>query len=125
MFIFNQTTGEVTHDGQHFDWAYSGHSAGVNNPKMQYIPQVGPIPVGMYTIGPAFVHPHAGAVCMRLTPDKDTDTRGRSGFMWHGDNISLNHTASEGCVISPRIARLAAATAVAAGDDQLLVIPGV
>lgn len=122
MFTFHQSTGEVTRDGEHFDWAYSGHSAGVNNPALQFMSKVGPIPVGHYTIGPAFVHPVAGAVCMRLTPNPGTDDHGRDGFMWHGDNIAMNHTASEGCIISNRNARSAVAAAVVAGENQLEVL---
>jgi hypothetical protein len=122
MFRFNQSTGEVTHQGSHFSWSYSGHGNGVNNPSMQYVPGIGPIPVGTYTIGPPFVHPHAGAVCMRLTPNPGTDDHGRDGFMWHGDNIAANHTASEGCIISPRVDREAAANAVNHGDNQLEVV---
>jgi hypothetical protein len=122
MFRFIQKTGEVLHNGGHFGWAYSGHGNGVNNPDLQYEPEIGPIPVGSYTIGRAFVHPHAGPVCMRLTPNTGTDDHGRAGFMWHGDNAANNRTASEGCIISPHLERSLAAALVSCGDDQLEVV---
>jgi Protein of unknown function (DUF2778) len=122
MFRFNQSTGKVTHDGGPFGWAYSGHGAGVNNPELQYEPEIGPIPVGSYTIGAPFTHPHAGPVCMRLTPNPGTDDKGRAGFMWHGDNAANNRTASEGCIISPHTDRLAVAALVSYGDNQLEVV---
>jgi len=40
-----------------------------------------------------------------LTPIEGTDTFGRSGFMVHGDNQALNHSASEGCIVAPRFIR--------------------
>jgi hypothetical protein len=122
MFQFKQSTGEVLHNGVHLGRAYSGHGAGINNPALQGVPDVGPIPVGWYTIGAPFQHPHAGQLCMRLTPNPGTDTKGRAGFMWHGDNLANNRTASEGCIISPHQDRLVVTAAVMARDNQLEVI---
>ena len=59
---------------------------------------------------------------MRLTPNPGTNTFGRGGFLMHGDNSLLNHTASEGCIIAPRGIRDLVAAARAAGDNQLTVI---
>lgn len=52
-----------------------------------------------HSIGVAFTHPKAGPMTMRLTPMKGTDTFGRDGFLIHGDKMSVNHTASNGCII--------------------------
>lgn len=119
---YKQSTGEMTHDGQTFATGYSGHGDGVNNPADEAIPNIGPVPVGVYTIGEAFTHPHAGPICMRLTPAAGDEEFGRAGFMIHGDNAAANHTASEGCIILPHDARIALSEAVAAGDNQLTVI---
>ena len=121
MFTFEQTTGALKHNGQLLAEAYSGHGEGVNNPAMQYVPDVGPIPVGRYQIGPEFTHPKAGPICMRLTPIDGTDTHGRAGFMMHGDNSLGNRSASEGCVIVPRLARIQVSELSAAGDGILEV----
>jgi hypothetical protein len=88
---------------------------------MEKVPMVGPIPVGVYTIGSPFTHPTCGPEAMRLTPNPGTNDFGRSGFLMHGDNSELNHSASEGCIIVAHSIRDQVVAAVAAGDDQLTV----
>lgn len=127
MFEYKQTTGELMLMGADGTPAvalgvcYSGRGDGLNNPAMQYTPDVGPIPQGTYTIGEAFEHPVAGPVCMRLTPDGASRTHGRSGFMLHGDNCEMDHTASEGCIIAALEIRQAVSAARDGGVDQLVV----
>jgi hypothetical protein len=66
----------------------------------------GPIPRGAWTIGEFFDDPGGkGPVVAHLTPCEGTETFGRSGFMIHGDNQALNHSASEGCIVAPRFIR--------------------
>jgi hypothetical protein len=85
---------------------YSGNGAGLNNPAMENVPMHGPIPRGSWTINPFFDDPDGkGPVVAHLTPCVDTQTFGRSGFMIHGDNSALNHSASEGCIVAPRFIR--------------------
>lgn len=84
---------------------YSGHEAGLNNSALQNVVEVGPIPKGCYQISRSFDHPKLGPVVMRLSPYKDTNTFGRNGFCIHGDNMDMNHTASEGCIIFNRVVR--------------------
>jgi len=85
---------------------YSGNGAGLNNPAMESAPMHGPIPRGAWTIGTFHDDPGGkGPVVAHLTPCVDTHTFGRSGFMIHGDNQALNHTASEGCIVAPRFIR--------------------
>jgi hypothetical protein len=55
---------------------------------------------------------------MRLEPDAGTDTRGRAGFLIHGDNTAMDHTASHGCIILPRATRLT----IDASDVRALVV---
>lgn len=82
---------------------YSGHGDGRNNPVMESVRNVGPIPQGWYHIGdplcvsPSPPGPH-GPYIMQLTPEGH-NALGRSGFLIHGDNAT--HTASEGCIILP------------------------
>ena len=97
---------------------YSGHGEGLNNPAMQDIKGVGPIPKGTYTIGEAFHHPTKGPCVMRLTPHPDNEMFGRDGFLLHGDNFALNHTASDGCIIQGLDAR----TSISASTDKTLVV---
>ena len=122
MFSYSQTTGILMHASAEIGTGYSGHGDGVNNPASQNVPDVGPIPnTTKYSVGPAFTHPVAGPICMRLTPLDPTATFGRSGFMMHGDNSEGNESASEGCIIMPRATRLLVAQFVAAGDNILEV----
>jgi len=86
------------------------------------MPDLGPIPAGSWTIGPAFDHPTKGPVVMTLTPHPETVTYHRSGFLIHGDSIEFAgaEEASLGCIIMPRNVR----DQINASDDhQLQVIP--
>lgn len=96
---------------------YSGHGEGVNNPALESKPHIGPIPRGLWTIGEAFTHPRLGPVSMRLTMQKGT-TYGRHSFLIHGDNARGDRSASEGCIIMPRIVR----EAVARHKDKALLV---
>ena len=46
-----------------------------------------------------------GPCVLRLEPSAQTDTRGRSGFLIHGDSKTQPGTASHGCIILPRVVR--------------------
>lgn len=105
---------------------YSGHddgdgipepTDGKNDPSKQGVRGVGPIPVGHYTIGPP--EPGHGGYTLRLHPKPGTDTLGRSGFLIHGDSIKNPGTASLGCIIIPRGARMKVWTS---GDHDLEVV---
>jgi hypothetical protein len=97
---------------------YSGHGEGLNNPAMCNVSNVGPIPPGTYMIGQPRNDDQVGVFAMPLTPDVSNQMFGRSAFYIHGDNPSLNHTASDGCIILPRPIRTDIANS---GDDQLIV----
>lgn len=98
---------------------YSGHDAGVNNPDMQEVHGVGPIPRGKWKIGKPENHPHLGPLAIPLTPCEGTDAFGRSGFFIHGDNQQMNRTASHGCIILSHDVR---AAIVAQGCADLEVV---
>ncbi len=80
---------------------------------------VGPIPRGQYTIGPAYTDPHRGPVVMRLTPSGGQDMFGRDGFLIHGDNAKHDKSASEGCIVLERGIRNKIS---ASSDHQLTVV---
>ncbi len=117
-WTYSQSTGKLKLGETTFGSGYAGFGEGVNNPEDETIPNVGPIPVGDYTIGPAFTHPAAGPITMRLTPQTGTDTLGRSGFLMHGDNQAMDHTASHGCIIMPHPVRVTVATS----NDRTLTV---
>jgi hypothetical protein len=88
---------------------------------MESVHNHGPIPRGAWTIGPFHDDPGGkGPVVAHLTPIEGTETFGRAGFMIHGDNKALNHTASDGCII---LARSLRQTIAGSGDHELQVVP--
>jgi hypothetical protein len=118
VWTYSQTSGELSHNGTRIGTAYSGHGAGLNNPALQDEAEIGPLPQGAYTIGPAFTHPSKGPVVMHLTPNEGTQEFGRSAFLMHGDNQLMNHSGSEGCIVAARNIR----DLVAASTDRDLTV---
>jgi len=123
VWTYQQTTGKLSRDGTPEGSGYSGFQAGKNNPAMQNVANVGPIPQGKYSIGaPQCVDspgPH-GPFILPLTPDSANQMFGRSGFLIHGDSIVQPGTASHGCIIMARLIR----DAIAASGDQELTVVG-
>lgn len=115
-WTYHQKSAELLHDGAFEGTGYSGTLSGRNNPDAQEIPNIGPIPRGVYRIGQAYDHPQLGPCVMNLDPQAGTDTFGRDLFRIHGDNA--RHDASHGCIIlGPAIRR-----GIAATDDLELVV---
>ena len=84
-----------------FKDGYAGRGAGLNNPDMQDVEGVGPLPRGLYVAGEPHDDPKVGKYAMRLTPSDTNEMFGRACFFMHGDNAEENHTASEGCIVLP------------------------
>jgi hypothetical protein len=122
MWTYDQSTGWLYEQGKKYTQGYSGHGAGEDNPGDQGDKNVGPLPCGLYTISQAFDHPHCGPMSMRLTPAPSNEMFGRSGFLIHGDNAMHDHSASDGCIILPPVAR---AYINASPDRHLTVVASV
>ncbi len=106
MWTYSQSTGIIS-DGEPFhDKGYSGHGEGLNNPKLEMVHNLGPIPKGVWEIGHWFDDKHLGPCVVALRPVSQ-NTFGRGGFFIHGDNKLMNHSASDGCIILPRYIRQA------------------
>jgi hypothetical protein len=118
VWLYHQTTGALWHDALFVDTGYSGHGPGKDCPADQSIPFVGPIPRGLWHIGPARTDPHLGALAMPLTPDPTTNLSSRFGFWMHGDSITHPGQGSDGCLCLSRPAR----AAVALSQDTLLTV---
>jgi len=105
LCVYSQGTGSLrcTDDRTGAEYlscgGYAGTGDGRNNPDMDGQSNVGPLPRGDYTVGPAFTHAHAGPNTRRLTPLPGTDMHGRDGMLMHGDNP--RHDASNGCIVAP------------------------
>lgn len=122
MWTYRQKDGELLHDDGPVARGYSGIDDGKNNPAMQNVQNVGPIPQGGWTIEkPAFNTMDHGPFVLRLTPKPGTQTFGRSGFLMHGDSIEHPGLASHGCTIFPRAIREQVA---ASPDNDLEVVSG-
>jgi uncharacterized protein RhaS with RHS repeats len=119
LVYVNNQTGQRTTAGV----GYAGYGQGLNNPQEQYTPDVGPIPVGAYTIGPQQTNVTGAGVrlpgSMRLTPRGDTITGGRSGFLIHNGSFT-NMSSSRGCIVLPPSIRNQIG---GSGDTELWVLP--
>lgn len=96
--------------------AYSGYGAGKDNPVLQDVRDVGPIPEGLYVLGAPRLDPKLGPDAIPLTPAIGTNTFGRNGFFIHGDSIDHPGCASHGCVIVPPWVR----SAMQSGDTLMV-----
>ena len=120
-WTYAQKTGELQQDGKPVATGYSGAGPGKNNPAMQMVHNVGPIPQGDWTIaGPPVNTAEHGPYVLTLKPSPETSTFGRSGFLMHGDSKESPGCASQGCVILPRSVREEVWNS---GDQNLEVVP--
>lgn len=104
--------------------AYSGHPPARNKPQLESWRGVGPIPRGTYIIGSLRDGGHLGPCVMPLTRTDASAQRpgfGRTGFYIHGGNAAHPAYSSDGCIILPRLVRLAVAAGVVAGVKTLVV----
>jgi hypothetical protein len=118
MWSYSQSTGELTHDGVQVGTGYSGLGSGKDNPALENVPDVGPVPEGEWTIGPPEDSPELGPHVMALEPKPGTETFGRSGFFIHGDSLEHPGQASHGCIVMPFPVREQIS---ASGDTDLTV----
>jgi len=108
---YEQATGKMTDpSGELVGIGYSGGDCGTapegkNNPAMQNVPMVGPIPQGIYTIGPAYTHSRLGPVTMNLYPSQQNQMFDRDAFRIHGDNPNHIGESSDGCIVLARDVR--------------------
>lgn len=98
---------------------WAGREDGKNNPDYEWIADTGPLPRGLYTIGPAYHHPRLGPLTMDLTPDAGNTMFGRSAFRIHGAAFVHPELSSEGCIILNEVARIVISKST---DKQLQVI---
>ena len=106
-WVYRQSTGELRHSADDIGFkAYSGANTGKNNPAMEKIPFVGPIPRGRYVINPPRKSARTGVYVLPLEPDGH-QAHGRTAFQIHGESSSKPPgTSSTGCIIlSPKSKR--------------------
>lgn len=102
MWVYEQTNGWLGREGKRVARGYSGHPPYVNEPAAQAIRHLGPIPQGLYDIGPPSDTATHGPYVLPLYPRRGNAMFGRSGFLIHGDSKTQPGLASHGCIILPR-----------------------
>lgn len=123
MWIFNSKTGQMfSPSGKIVATGYAGGNEGKNpegrnNPAMQNVKSIGPLPAGTYTFGTPVPQSHLGPFAIPLVSDPGNTMFGRGSFYVHGDTTPSGN-ASEGCVIMPRAIR----NAMWASTDHVLVV---
>jgi len=113
---YNQRTGELSQNGRCVAGGYSGAGVGRNNPAMETLPYVGPIPRGSYRIGLPHQGHRTGPHVMDLTPVGHTAHR-RTDLQIHADNPK--NAASTGCIVLPPDVRRQISNS---GDNVLEVV---
>lgn len=110
-WVWDQSAGTLSRDGALVSRGYSGKGRGKNNPALQGVRGVGPLPRGRYRIGQPRTSQRTGPFVMDLFPidatpnDTVHDVTGRSAFQIHGDSVRNPGTASSGCITLPRAIR--------------------
>lgn len=84
---------------------YAGREGGKNNPNMESIKGVGPLPIGTYTAQAPADDTVVGKYAMRLIPSANNEMFGRNSFFMHGDSSEHPGLASHGCIVMPRNVR--------------------
>lgn len=125
MWRWDQSAGELSRDGKFVAKGYSGKGRGKNNPALQGMAGIGPLPAGRYRIVRRYDSARVGPYALALDPvdavpgnDRHEPT-GRSAFRIHGDSVRQPGTASRGCIILPRAVRERIWTS---GDRDLEVV---
>ena len=125
MVTYSITKHEIVlPSGECFDAnIYSGHGTGLNNAAGVAIHDVGPIPPGLWAIGPPQNNKTTGLFSMPLTP-VGHNALGRTAFFCHGDTAADmadgKELASSGCIVAPYAVR---AAVWECGDRSLMVTP--
>jgi hypothetical protein len=118
-WAYQQSTGRLTRNGVLIGVGYAGFGEGQNNPALQHVRDVGPLPCGVWRIlPPQDPVRQLGPLAMPLEP-MSGEMFGRDDFLIHGDSTARNRTASTGCIVlSMDIRQLI----LDSGDDVLTVI---
>jgi len=123
MWQYSQKSGNLEFSGSPVVGAvatgYSGAGTLKNNPDMQCVSDLGPIPRGEYEIGDPLdlnVDGHTISYALPLRPQAGTDTCNRTGFYIHGDSRTFPGSASAGCIILPLDVR----KKIAESNDKVL-----
>lgn len=123
VLTFEQSSGAIRdEDGMLIGKGWAGHGDGKNNPAMQSVHDIGPLPQGLYDVGAwEEIHPGLGPWVAHLA-QVEGETFGRSAFFIHGPAVdpAKYGQESKGCIVVPRQIRL---LIKGMNPDQIRVIP--
>jgi len=115
---YDQSSGELSHNGKIIWSGYSGKGSAKNNPAMEMARDAGPIPRGQWRIT-GVVPSNKGPHVIGLSP-RGHLAQGRTLFRIHGESKGKPPgNASKGCIIAPLHARQ---MITASGDLDLVVV---
>lgn len=120
MWIYSQTSGKISINNDYIATGYAGNGIDKNKHESQSSHNHGPLPVGLYDIGPAYTNPRTGPITMNLTPDINNEMFNRDEFRIHPDSIKNPGNASDGCICLDELTRI---TINNSKDKKLVVIP--
>lgn len=101
-----------------FAIGYAGAFGYSNKPQFQNLKYKGPLPCGLYSMGPAIDHSKLGPVAIPLQPSPENEMFDRGDFYIHGDNVINPGHGSDGCICAPRFAR----ERLNASEDRLIEV---
>lgn len=115
---YDQKTGQITLRNTPVGIGYSGHGVGLDNPDLETMANVGPIPRGEWRIMRwDDVHGDKGPIVAVLAP-MHHDAHGRSAFLIHGPHANDKQDSSHGCIVAAKPIREALR---ASGETKLVV----
>ena len=118
MWVYSQSTGELSYNGRHVETGYSGRMTNKNNPSRQQVKGLGPIPQGTYRIG---IHTRSKGPLTIILTQVSGESFGRSEFRIHGERVKgPSGWASEGCIVVGLGTRR---EIVNSADKVLVVVP--
>lgn len=103
--IYHQQSGKLYDEGTLVGIGWAGHLDGKNNPDMQDIKGIGPLPQGLYTVNDPVDNTHLGPLAFPLTPHPENFMFGRNSFFIHGASSSHPALSSDGCIIQGPVTR--------------------
>jgi len=108
VLTYSQSTGLLIDPALgHVALGWAGNSAGKNDPTMEQVHCIGPLPKGLYRVGPwEAQHPGLGPLVAHLE-QIEGESYGRDGFYIHGPAVDPSHYGQEskGCIVIPRAGR--------------------
>lgn len=128
MIVYEIRTGKFSKDDICLNVglpAYSGFGPAKNDPACTALPNVGPLPEGLYAINPPRDSALHGPYVLALTPDPKNVMYGRADFLIHGEHLppAKPGQASRGCIVASKVVRAriyqsgVALLKVISGDD--------